>query len=258
MTVSISSQGRVALIAINRPDRCNAINRVTAEQLSQAFQEFEDNPNVDVAILYGEGKHFCAGADLKAIADGERPNRIRPDGDSPMGPARLQLKKPVIAALSGYTMAGGMELAIWADMRVADDTTRMAMLSRRFGVPLIDGGTVRLPRLIGTGRALDLIMTGREVNADEALNMGLVNRVVPAGQALTEAIALAELISEFPQECLRQDRMSVYEQEGMTMDAALLNEYEHAYLTICSGEPTNNTPSFNTQQWKKNVRDGFK
>lgn len=257
MTVSISQQGQITLIGINRPESRNAVNRDTAEQLSQAFQAFEADPNSYVAILYGVGDHFCAGADLKAIARGAQPNRIRPDGDSPMGPARLQLSKPVIAALSGYAVAGGLELAIWADIRIADDTTKLGVFCRRFGVPLIDGGTVRLPRLIGTGRALDLIMTGREVDAAEALTMGLVNRVVAKGTALSSAIEMAEQIAQFPQECLRQDRMSVYEQEGMPIDGALLNEYEHGYLTISSGESVTGAQQFDTGAWKAKVMKNF-
>lgn len=256
MKVIVSEQGRVTLIGINRPESRNAVDRETAELLSNAFLAFEANTNSDVAILHGVGSHFCAGADLKALSNGIPANRVRPDGDSPMGPARLQLSKPVIAALSGYAVAGGLELAIWCDLRIADDSTKLGIFCRKLGIPLIDGGTVRLPRLIGTGRAMDMILSGREVDAQEALSMGLVNRTVPKGMALSCAIKLAEQIAEHPQECLRQDRMSVYEQEGMPIDAALLNEYEHGYVTLCSNErPKDN--KFHLENWKTKIRESF-
>lgn len=257
MKVIVSTQGRITLIGINRPGSRNAVDRETAELLSAAFQSFETNAESHVAILYGVGDDFCAGADLKALSNGVPANRVRPDGDSPMGPSRLKLNKPVIAALSGYAVAGGLELAIWCDLRIAEDNTQLGVFCRKLGIPLVDGGTVRLPRLIGTGRAMDLILTGRAVGAQEALNMGLVNQVVGTGQALDSAIALAEQIAEFPQECLRQDRMSVYEQEGMPIDGALLNEYEHGYMTLCSNEMPEEDNKFELQNWKAKIRQSI-
>lgn len=257
MKVIVSEQGRTTLIGINRPESRNAVDRETAELLSNAFQAFEANPNSYVAILHGVGSNFCAGADFKALANGVAANRVRPDGDSPMGPTRLQLSKPVIGALSGYAVAGGLELAIWCDLRIADDSTKLGVFCRNFGIPLVDGGTVRLPRLIGTGRAMDMILSGREVGAVEALSMGLVTSVVPKDMALTSAIDLAEQIAEHPQECLRQDRMSVYEQEGMPIDGALLNEYEHGYMTLCSNELPKDTDKFHLENWKTKIRESF-
>lgn len=257
MKVIVSTQGRTTLIGINRPELRNAVDRETARLLSNAFQAFDSDSSSDVAILYGAGDDFCAGADLKALANGAPANRIRPDGDSPMGPARLQLSKPVIGALCGYAVAGGLELAIWCDLRVADASTKLGVFCRKLGIPLVDGGTVRLPRLIGTGRAMDMILSGREVSAEEALNMGLINRIVPKGTALASAIELAEQIAEHPQECLRQDRMSLYEQEGMPIDAALLNEYEHGYMTLCSKEKPKGENKFHLENWKVKVRDSI-
>lgn len=257
MKVIVSERGRITLIGINRPESRNAVDRETAELLSNAFQAFDANANSDVAILHGIGSNFCAGADLKALGNGRPSNRVRPDGDSPMGPARLQLNKPVIAALSGYAVAGGLELAIWCDLRIAEDSTKLGVFCRRLGIPMVDGGTVRLPRLIGTGRAMDMILSGREVGAEEALNMGLINRIVPDGMALTSAIELAEEIAKHPQECLRQDRMSVYEQEGMPIDGALLNEYEHGYMTLCSSELPKHMDKFQLENWKLKIRESF-
>jgi len=191
--------------------------------LATAFRSFEGSSDVAVAVLAGAGGTFCAGADLKAIARRE-PNRVEPSGDGPMGPTRLRLTKPVIAAVSGHAVAGGLELALWCDLRVADETAVFGVFCRRWGVPLVDGGTVRLPRLIGTSRALDLILTGRAVSAEEALSIGLVNRLVPAGQALPAAQALAAELARLPQACLRADRLSVLEQEGLGEEAALANE----------------------------------
>lgn len=226
------------VIRLNRPEARNAVDGATAAALVQAFRDFEADTDAAVAILTGAGDHFCAGADLKAVASGDaaRRNRLAPDGDGPMGPTRLSLSKPVIAAVSGYCVAGGLELAAWCDLRVADETAVFGVFCRRFGVPLIDGGTVRLPRLIGMSRAMDLILTGRPVGAAEALQMGLANRVVPAGQALAAAVALAGELAGFPQTCLRGDRQSAYEQWGLDEPAAIANEFRHGMATLQSGE----------------------
>lgn len=228
----VSSDGPVATICINRPQVRNAVDRSTAEALADAFRQFDDDPDLAVAVLHGAGETFCAGADLKAVSSGEGANRVDPDGDGPMGPSRLRLSKPVIAAIAGHAVAGGLELALWADLRVADDAAVLGVFCRRWGVPLIDGGTVRLPRLIGTSHAMDLILTGRAVSADEALRMGLVNRVVPQGQAVVAAQELAREIAAFPQTCLRQDRLSVLEQEGMDESDALANEFSHGMTSL--------------------------
>ena len=257
MKVIVSEQGRITLIGINRPEVRNAVDRETAQLLSRAFQDFEAKSDSHVAILYGVGDHFCAGADLKALSNGIPANRVRPDGDSPMGPTRLQLNKPVIGALSGYAVAGGLELAIWCDLRIAEENTQLGVFCRRLGIPLVDGGTVRLPRLIGTGRAMDMILSGRAVAAQEALSMGLVSQVVATGEALNSALAMAEHIAAFPQECLRQDRMSVYEQEGMPIDGALLNEYEHGYMTLCSNELPKDDHPFELKNWKVKIRQSI-
>lgn len=233
MTVLERSEGPVRIIGIDRPDRRNAVDRATADALADAFRRFDADDSVSVAVLYGEGGTFCAGADLKAISDGD-PNRVAPDGDGPMGPTRMTLSKPVIAAISGHAVAGGLELALWADLRVVDDDAVFGVFCRRWGVPLIDGGTVRLPRLIGESRAMDLVLTGRAVTADEALSIGLANRVVPSGTALPAAIALAAEIAAFPQTCMREDRMSVLEQDGLDTDAAIANELRHGMVSLAT------------------------
>ncbi len=225
-SVYIVRVGPVTTVVLDRPDVRNAVDRPTAAALADAFREFEDDPSAHAAVLWGAGGTFCAGADLKAIARGE-PNRVEPDGDGPMGPTRLKLTKPVIAAICGHAVAGGLELALWCDLRVAESDAVLGVFCRRWGVPLIDGGTVRLPRLIGQGRALDLILTGRAVGAAEALEMGLVNRVVPPGQAREAAEALARQIAAFPQRCLRGDRASALEQAGRSEDEAMRNELRH-------------------------------
>jgi enoyl-CoA hydratase len=226
MSITIEKSGPVTTVILSRPEVRNAVDRATAEALSQAFREFEADDSTLAGVLYGDNGTFCAGADLKAIAEG-RGNRIDPEGNGPMGPSRLLLSKPVIAAISGYAVAGGLELALWCDMRVAEDDAVMGVFCRRWGVPLIDGGTVRLPRLIGLGRALDLILTGRPVDGREALQMGLVNRVVAKGAAREEAEKLAREIAAFPQICLREDRMSAYEQFDLSFNDALRNEFNH-------------------------------
>jgi len=228
MSVQVSSQGPVTVVAIDRPDVRNAVDAEHAALLFEAFTSFEDDDSAAVAVLHGAGGTFCAGADLKAVTEGRM--RVDPPGGSgpaPMGPTRLMLSKPVIAAVEGHAVAGGLELALWCDLRVADPSAVFGVFCRRWGVPLIDGGTVRLPRLIGQSHALDMILTGRPVEAVEALRMGLANRVSAPGQALAEAIALAEQLAAFPQTCLRDDRLSAYEQDGLAPPAAIDNEWAH-------------------------------
>lgn len=235
--VTLDRHPPLLVVTINRPAARNAVDGPTAAALAEAFRDFDADPGLQVAILTGAGDHFCAGADLKAVAgEPARANRLSPEGDGPMGPTRLQLGKPVIAAISAYCVAGGLELALWCDLRVADETAVFGVFCRRFGVPLIDGGTVRLPRAIGMSRAMDLILTGRPVAADEALQMGLANRVAPAGQALAAARELALQIAGFPQACLRGDRRSALEQWELPEDAALQNEFAHGLQTLQSGE----------------------
>ena len=218
-------QGAVTTVVIDRRGAKNAVDRQTAEELADAFRAFDADDVARVAVLAGDHGTFCAGADLKAMAAGN-PNRVAPDGDGPMGPSRMLLSKPVIAAISGHAVAGGLELALWCDLRVADDDAVLGVFCRRFGVPLIDGGTIRLPRLIGLSRALDLILTGRAVTAAEALAFGLVNRVVPTGTALVAAQTLAAQLAELPQAALRADRMSAYLQHDLDLPAALAKELE--------------------------------
>jgi len=224
--VKVEQIGGVCVITLARPERRNAVDGPMGVELRQAFERFEADPRARVAILTGQGEHFCAGADLKSVGDPQR--RAALDGSGagpgPMGPTRMMLSKPLIAAIEGYAVAGGLELALLADMRVAAHSAVLGVFCRRWGVPLIDGGTVRLPRIVGMGRALDLIMTGRPVKADEALAMGLVNRVVPQGQALEASLELAQQILSFPQECMLADRRSAYEQWNLELAEALRNE----------------------------------
>ncbi|MFC6066097.1 crotonase/enoyl-CoA hydratase family protein [Streptomyces ochraceiscleroticus] len=229
--VRVERQGPVTTVVLSRPAARNAVDGVTARQLAAAFREFEADEAASVAVLWGEGGTFCAGADLKAIGT-ERGNRVAPDGDGPMGPTRMRLSKPVIAAVSGYAVAGGLELALWCDLRVAEEDAVFGVFCRRWGVPLIDGGTVRLPRLIGESRAMDLILTGRPVSAAEALDIGLANRVVPKGRAREEAERLAAELARFPQECLRGDRASVREQAGLTEGAAMDAELRYGQASL--------------------------
>ena len=223
MSVKVEKKDGVLLVSIDRPKARNAVDKTTAEELSAAFREFE-NGDSSVAVLTGVGGNFCAGADLKATAQGH-PNRLKEDGDGPMGPTRTLLSKPVIAAVEGYAVAGGLELALWCDLRVASQNAVFGVFCRRFGVPLIDGGTVRLPRLIGHSRALDMILTGREVKAEEALSFGLINRICEPGEALETSLNLARRLASFPQECLRADRLSSYQQWGQSIDEALKREF---------------------------------
>ena len=224
--VLYATEGPLCRITLNRPDRRNAVHRPMATALRQAFERFEADAALRVAVLDGAGGHFCAGADLAAVADPALRNELDPQGGAhaPMGPTRMALSKPLIAAIDGYAVAGGLELALLADLRVADADATLGVFCRRWGVPLIDGGTVRLPRIVGMGRALDLILTGRPVGADEALAMGLVNRVVPRGGALQAALQLARELAAFPQQCLRADRASAYAQWELPLAEALRNE----------------------------------
>jgi enoyl-CoA hydratase len=231
----IEHDGPVTVVTIDRPHARNAVDRPTAQLLADAFRAFEADDDQSVAILTGANGVFCAGADLKAVGEG-RGNAVTEDGDGPMGPTRMLLAKPVIAAVEGYAVAGGLELAIWCDLRVAASDAVFGVFCRRWGVPLVDGGTVRLPRLIGHSRALDLILTGRGVSGEEAVQMGLVNRMTEPGGALAGALALAHELAALPPRCLREDRLSSYEQWGAPIDEAMMIELRHAQATLASGE----------------------
>lgn len=237
MSVIVEKNGPVTTLLIDRVAVRNAVDRPTADALAAALRAFEVDNQARVAVLAGAGGTFCAGADLAAVAEGgERRNRLEIDGDGPMGPSRMQLGKPLIAAIEGHAVAGGLELALLADLRVMADDAVLGVFCRRFGVPLIDGGTVRLPRIIGQGRALDLILTGRSVLADEALAMGLVNRVVAPGSAITAAQQLAREIATLPQHCLLADRASTYAQWDLPLEDAIANEFRGGLTVIESGE----------------------
>jgi enoyl-CoA hydratase/carnithine racemase len=229
--VRVERDGPVTTVLLSRPERRNAVDGPTAQALADAFRRFDADAEAAVAVLHGEGGVFCAGADLKA-AQTEMGNRVQDSGDGPMGPTRMRLSKPVIAAIAGHAVAGGLELALWCDLRVAEEDAILGVFCRRWGVPLIDGGTVRLPRLIGTSRAMDMILTGRPVGAAEAERMGLVNRVVPNGTSLGAARSLAVELSRFPQTCLREDRLSVLEQEGLLETDALAGELAHGRRSL--------------------------
>jgi enoyl-CoA hydratase/carnithine racemase len=234
-TVRWDVDGPVAVVTIDRPEVRNAVDGLTAEQLADAFRRFDADDGLAVAVLTGAGGTFCAGADLKAVATG-RGNRVTDHDDGPMGPTRMLLSKPVLAAVEGYAVAGGLELALWCDLRVAARDAVFGVYCRRWGVPLVDGGTIRLPRLIGQSHALDLILTGRGVSGEEAQRMGLANRLVEPGTARAEAVALAQTLAGFPQLCLRNDRLSSYEQWGLGLEAALANETRRGMDVIASGE----------------------
>lgn len=236
-SVRYATDGALAVVTLDRPAVRNAVDGATASELADAFRRFDADVSLAVAVLTGAGGQFCAGADLKEIARGANAaNRVALDGDGPMGPTRMQLSKPVIAAIEGFAVAGGLELAIWCDLRVAARSAVLGVFCRRFGVPLVDGGTVRLPRLVGHGRAMDLILTGREVRADEAQRIGLVDRVVEDGLALEAALQLAHEIAVHPQGCLRSDRRSACEQWGLSLEAALLLETQRGLQVLGSGE----------------------
>ena len=250
--VLVETTGRVRVVTINRPDVRNAVDITTATLLYDAFDAFETDDSVDVAVLTGEGGHFCSGADLHALSAGKG-NRVSADGSGPMGPTRLRLSKPVIAAIEGYAVAGGLELALWCDLRVASEGAVLGVFCRRLGVPLIDGGTVRLPRLIGQSRAMDLILTGRGVDAREAAAMGLVNRVVDTGAARASAIELAQELSALPQVCLRNDRLAALEQWSMSESEALDNEFARGLATIESGELGDGAARFSAGEGRSGV-----
>ena len=231
MAVRVHKEDSITTVVLSRQEVRNAVDRETAAALADAFRDFDQDPQARVGILYGDHSTFCAGADLKAIAQGNA-NRLEPDGDGPMGPSRMLLSKPVIAAIAGYAVAGGLELALWCDLRIMEANACVGVFCRRWGVPLIDGGPIRLPRLIGLARALDLILTGRAVAAEEAQQMGLANRVVPAGTALQAAQELARELAQFPQTCLRNDRLSAYEQFDLTWEDAIRNEFERGTISL--------------------------
>jgi enoyl-CoA hydratase len=245
MPIRIERRGPVTTLILSRPEVRNAVDGETARALADAFRAFDADETAHVAVLWGEGGTFSAGADLKAFAEARRPgvspgehrgNRLEPEGDAPMGPSRMQLGKPVIAAIAGHAVAGGLELALFCDLRVVEEDAVLGVFCRRWGVPLIDGGTVRLPQLIGLSHALDLILTGRAVGAAEARAMGLANRVVPKGEARAAAEALALELAALPQACLRSDRVSAYESLGRTTKDALAVEFRLGMATLASGE----------------------
>jgi enoyl-CoA hydratase len=243
-TVLTETRGPIRIVTINRPEVRNAVDGDTALALYEAFQAFNADETVSVAILTGAGGNFCAGADLKAVAAGGG-NPVYATGDiGPMGPTRLMVSKPVIAAIDGFAVAGGLELALWCDLRVLSRLARLGVFCRRFGVPLVDGGTVRLPRLIGASRAMDLILTGREIGPDEAHAIGLANYVVPEGPAMTLALDLAENLAAFPQLCLRTDRLSVLAQWSLSEDEALRAETAGGLKVIESGSPREGAARF--------------
>ncbi len=264
--VLTSVDGSVITITINRPEVRNAIDRATADVLTDEFAKFDADPNLSVAVLAGVGGTFCAGADLHAIADG-RGNRVIADMSQPgpLGPTRMLLTKPVIAAVEGHAVAGGLELAVWCDLRVASTTAIFGVYCRRWGVPLVDGGTIRLPRLIGQSHALDMILTGRGVGSDEALRMGLANRVVAEGDALAAAQELARSIAKFPQLCVRSDRASALEQWSLDLNDGLLREAQLGLATINSGETRAGASEFRDGRGRSRIfrvvdvvsKDGF-
>jgi enoyl-CoA hydratase len=245
MSVAVTKIDRVAVVRIVRPERRNAVDTATAQALGDAFRAFDADTGLDVAVFTGTDDVFCAGADLKALALGDR-IALSASGDSPMGPPRLRLSKPVIAAIEGPAVAGGLELVLWCDLRVAGESAIFGVFNRRFGVPLVDLGTIRLPRIIGHGRAMDLILTGRSVGAAEALAIGLINRCVPDGKALTAAVEIAQRLSSFPQTAMRQDRLSAIEQWGMSEEHAIANEISHGLLSVASGESLSGAQKFSS------------
>ena len=236
MSVSVVQHGRITVITLDRREVRNAVDGPTAQALAEAFHAFDRDEDSDVAVFHGANDTFCAGADLKAVATELDSNGLSAEGNGPMGPSRMLLGKPVIAAISGHAVAGGMELALWCDLRVMEESAVMGVFCRRWGVPLIDGGTVRLPRLIGHSRAMDLILTGRPVTAEEALSIGLANRVVPEGEVLASALVLAEQLTAYPQKCMRSDRLSAYEQWDHAYEDAMANEFKRGMEVIESRE----------------------
>jgi enoyl-CoA hydratase len=243
MSVLTERRGPVTIVILDRPHRRNAIDPATATALADAFRAFDADADADVAVLWGAGGTFCAGADLHSVAEGT-PHRFAPDGDAPLGPSRMALSKPVIAAIEGWAVAGGLELACWCDLRVAATDAQLGVLCRRWGVPLIDGGTARLPRLIGLSRALDLILTGRTVDAAEAHAMGLVNRLCPPGEALSTALALAQDLAALPQACLRSDRHAALAGLDLSLADALAVEFSAGAATLTLGEHVRGAAAF--------------
>jgi len=252
MSIRYESDGPVTVVTIDRPEVANAIDAPTALELADAFRRFDGDESASIAVLTGANGTFCAGADLKAMRSGEpeRVTRVAPDGDGPVGPTRMLLSKPVIAAVEGHAVAGGLELAAWCDLRVASEQAVFGVYCRRWGIPLMDGGTVRLARLRGHSHALDLILTGRGVSGEEAARMGLANRLVPAGQALPAALALAREIAIKPQAALRSDRLSSYEQWTLPLDDALAGEYRHGMATVQTGEMLGGLESYASGSWR--------
>lgn len=250
-TILVEREGPVTIVSINRPERKNAVDGATARSLFDAFRAFDADPNSSVAVFTGTGGAFCAGADLKAVALGDREKKRELGGHdtiAPMGPSRLRLSKPVIAAVEGHAVAGGMELALWADMRVVGEGATFGIFCRRFGVPLIDLGTIRLPRLIGHSRAMDLILTGRPVDAKEAFDIGIANRLVPKGEARTHAVALAQELARFPQGCLRNDKRSALRQWDLEEEDAINDEMQGGLGVIASGETLEGAARFASGQ----------
>jgi enoyl-CoA hydratase len=254
--VRFEADGAVAVVTIDRAAVKNAVDRATAAALADAFRRFEAEGDLAAAVLTGAGGTFCAGADLAAVLDPARAPRVAQDGDGPLGPTRMLLSKPVVAAVEGWAVAGGLELALWCDLRVAARDAVFGVFCRRFGVPLVDGGTVRLARLVGQGRALDLVLTGRPVGAEEALAIGLATRVVEKGQALAAAVALARGLAASPQACLRSDRLSVHEQWGLPLDAALANEVRRGLDVLRSGEAAAGAARFAAGAGRHGAPDG--
>jgi enoyl-CoA hydratase len=252
MTVHYETEGPVAVVTIDRPDVANAVDRPTAEALAGAFRRFDEAEDAPVAVLTGANGTFCAGADLKAMQEpgAPRASRVEPDGDGPVGPTRMLLGKPVIAAVEGHAVAGGLELAAWCDLRVAAEDAVFGVYCRRWGIPLMDGGTIRLARLLGHSHALDLILTGRGVHGDEALRMGLANRLVPRGETLPAALALAHELASRPQAAMRSDRLSSYEQWSLPLDEALSREYEHGMSTLRTGELFSGLERYASGEWR--------
>ena len=256
MSVHYEAEGPVAIVTLDRPEVANAVDRPTANALADAFREFDSDGSLAVAVLTGAGATFCAGADLKAMRQGdrERVSRVEPNGDGPVGPTRMLLTKPVLAAVEGHAVAGGLELALWCDLRVAAEDAVFGVYCRRWGIPLMDGGTVRLPRLIGHSAALDLILTGRGVSGEEALRLGLANRLVPHGEAFAAALELAHEIASRPQAALRGDRLSSYGQWSLSLEDALAAEFGHGMATLATGELFSGLESYASGEWREQRR----
>jgi enoyl-CoA hydratase len=256
MAVHYDIDGAVAVVTLDRPEVANAVDRPTAEELADTFRRFDAEEDLSVAVLTGANGTFCAGADLKAMQEPEAPraSRVGPDGDGPVGPTRMLLTKPVIAAVEGHAVAGGLELAAWCDLRVAAEDAVFGVYCRRWGIPLMDGGTIRLPRLLGHSHALDLILTGRGVHGEEAQRMGLANRLVSPGESLAAATELAHEVSSRPQAAMRSDRLSSYEQWSLPLDAALKREYEHGMATLQTGELFSGLDRYAAGEWRSGSR----